>query len=147
MYYKIIYIYIAVSQFESMSQRKESMEPLIKWGTVTIFEKVATSQLQLGHAANEAFGTQEEDFLFCERVFLHRYSLSFRDLHGDMQVLWLKMSKSEISFGKGAPISTSMFVFAGSKATLLSSYIGNVMSHSIDSISPPVFHGMSPLWL
>ena len=108
-------------------------------------KRSSTSQLQRGHVANEAFGTQEEDFQFCERVFLHRYSLSFRDLHGDMQVLWLKMSKSEISFGKGAPISTSMFVFSGSKGILVSRYIGNVMSHSIDSISSPVFHGMSPL--
>ena len=83
-------------------------------------KRSSTSQLQRGHAANEAFGTQEEDFQFCERVFLHRYSLSFRDLHGDMQVLWLKMSKSEISFGKGAPISTSMFVFSGSKGILVS---------------------------
>lgn len=81
-------------------------------------KRSSTSQLQRGHAANEAFGTQEEDFQFCERVFLHRYSLSFRDLHGDMQVLWLKMSKSEISFGRDSNFNFHV-CFCGLKSNII----------------------------
>eukprot|EP00435_Cladocopium_sp_Y103_P070454 s173_g35.t1 len=44
------------------------------------------STWKLNHLSlsKEAFGTQECDFKFCERCFLHRYSLLFKDRHGEL---------------------------------------------------------------